>query len=331
MPIHVSLICPAGYNRPKGSEFSYNFCTGKLKLTVISSSSQGDSKKLANQTNCFLPPPGGNCTFPPGVPPPLCVVVPLGMVASTGQSTVKVDGQPALGEDCKFMCPLFAQPVTLSKSDQAVAKHDEASTTAQVASLAADFISFVGSGKSIYELFSGSDPITGEAVNRWMSAAGIFLGVVTGGKALIKGKKAAKLAKKALKKSATKGTSKKGLKAANDNVKGKKAIQAANDNIPASAPDGSKTSPQINAPFQKTRNSPAVHQNRNYSGHALDQMQNRGIPPSVVEDTIKTGTPKSYIRPDGATTNFYDKVNNITVVVNDNNGVIIVSHGKLGK
>ncbi|MBA2367849.1 MAG: hypothetical protein H0V82_02355, partial [Candidatus Protochlamydia sp.] len=48
------------------------------------------------------------------------------MVVSTGQSTVKVDGQPALGEGCQFMCPLFGQPVTLSKSDQTVAKHDEA-------------------------------------------------------------------------------------------------------------------------------------------------------------------------------------------------------------
>ena len=88
----------------------------------------GDSKKLANQINCFLPPPGGNCTFPPGVPPPPCAGVPPGMVVDTGQSTVKVDGQTALGEGCKFMCPLFAQPVTLSKSDQAVAKHDEASS-----------------------------------------------------------------------------------------------------------------------------------------------------------------------------------------------------------
>ncbi|MBA2368776.1 MAG: pre-toxin TG domain-containing protein [Candidatus Protochlamydia sp.] len=129
------------------------------------------------------------------------------------------------------MCPLFGQPVTLSKSDQTVAKHDEASTAAQVASLAADFTPFLGSGKSVYELFSGSDPITGEAVNRWMSAAGIILGIVPGGKALIKGKKATKLAKKALKKPATKGASKKGIKAANDNVKGKKAIEAANDNV----------------------------------------------------------------------------------------------------
>ncbi|MBA2368452.1 MAG: hypothetical protein H0V82_05445, partial [Candidatus Protochlamydia sp.] len=110
----------------EGSEFSCNFCTGKLKLTVLNSSSQGDSKKLANQTNCFLPPPGGNCTFPPGVPPPPCAGVPPGMVVDTGQSTVKVDGQPALGEGCQFMCPLFGQPVTLSKSDQTVAKHDEA-------------------------------------------------------------------------------------------------------------------------------------------------------------------------------------------------------------
>jgi hypothetical protein len=27
-----------------------------------------------------------------------------------------------------------------------------------------------------------------------------------------------------------------------------------------------------------------------YTGHALDQMQGRGLMPSVIEDTIKTGT-----------------------------------------
>lgn len=111
----------------EGSEFSCNFCTSKLKLSVITSSSTGNSQKIANQTNCFLPPPGGNCTFPPGVPPPPCAGVPPGMVVETGQTLVKVDGVTALGDGCQFMCPLFAQPVTLSKAGQEVAKHDEAS------------------------------------------------------------------------------------------------------------------------------------------------------------------------------------------------------------
>lgn len=109
-----------------GGEFSCNFCTSKLKLTVIQSSSTGDSKKLANQTNCMFPPPGGNCTFPPGVPPTPCSGIPPGCVIATGQSTVKIDGQTALGDGCKFLCPK-GQPVTLSKAGQTIAKHDEAS------------------------------------------------------------------------------------------------------------------------------------------------------------------------------------------------------------
>lgn len=108
-----------------GGEFSCNFCTSKLKLTVTSSSTKGDSKKLANQGNCFFPPPGGNCTFPPGVPPTPCPGVPPGCVVSTGQQTVKIDQQTALGDGCKFMCPK-GQMVSLSSAGQSKAKHDEA-------------------------------------------------------------------------------------------------------------------------------------------------------------------------------------------------------------
>ncbi|MFI5342615.1 MAG: PAAR-like protein [Chlamydiales bacterium] len=109
-----------------GAEFSCMFCTSKLKLTVTSSSTTGDSKKLANQGNCFLPPPpGGNCTFPPGVPPSPCPGVPPGCVISAGQSTVKIDNLTALGDGCKFMCPK-AQVVSLSNAGQTVVKHDEA-------------------------------------------------------------------------------------------------------------------------------------------------------------------------------------------------------------
>lgn len=113
----------------EGGEFSCNFCTGNLKLNVLSSCAKGKSKKLANQSNCFFPPPGGNCTFPPNVPPTPCPGVPPGGVVSTGQSTVNVDGQTALGDGCKFMCPK-AQQVSLSKAGQTVAKHNEASFSA---------------------------------------------------------------------------------------------------------------------------------------------------------------------------------------------------------
>lgn len=115
----ADLVC-------EGGEFSCNFCTSKLKLSIIKSSSSGDSKKLANQANCFFPPPGGNCTFPPGVAPTPCPGIPPGAVISAGQSVVKVDGQTALGEGCKFICPK-GQPVSLSKQGQTVGKHNEAS------------------------------------------------------------------------------------------------------------------------------------------------------------------------------------------------------------
>lgn len=201
-----------------GGEFSCNFCASKLKLSVIISSSTGNSQKLANQTNCFLPPPGGTCTLIPGIPPPPCVGAPPGMVVETGQTTVKVDGQTALGDGCKFMCPL-GQPVTLSKAGQEVAKHDEASTALEVASLALDVLPVVGSGKSFMELMSGKDPVTGEETSRISALGGIILGVIPGGKILLKGKKAAKIIKKAMKTKPSKALSKQVPKAANDNIK----------------------------------------------------------------------------------------------------------------
>lgn len=108
-----------------GGEFSCNFCTTKLKLSVIKSSTCGDSKQLANQSNCLLPPPpGGMCSLLPGPPVPCTGAF---SVTTTGQSTVKIDGQTALGDGCQFLCTK-GQPVSLSKAGQEVAKHDEASS-----------------------------------------------------------------------------------------------------------------------------------------------------------------------------------------------------------
>lgn len=108
-----------------GAKFSCKFCTSKLTLTVINSSSEGESNKLANITNCFFPPPGGNCTFPPGSPPKPCVGIPVGFVIDPGQSTVKIDNQPALSERCTFICPI-AQQAGQSSSGQKIVKHNEA-------------------------------------------------------------------------------------------------------------------------------------------------------------------------------------------------------------
>jgi len=56
--------------------------------------------------------------------------------------------------------------------------------------------------------------------------------------------------------------------------------------VPASTPVGRKGGPMDVTPGT---NSPATIDGRNYTGHALDQMQGRGLTPSVVEDTIQNG------------------------------------------
>ncbi|WP_374654323.1 DUF4258 domain-containing protein [Phenylobacterium sp.] len=85
-----------------------------------------------------------------------------------------------------------------------------------------------------------------------------------------------------------------------------------------------------NPSFQPRRNQGGKVGQREYSGHAFDQMQNRGIMPSVVENTIKTG--KSYSTRPG-TTGYYDKNNNITVIVNSKSGrvITVITGGNNGK
>lgn len=57
-----------------------------------------------------------------------------------------------------------------------------------------------------------------------------------------------------------------------------------------------------------------------YSAHAIDQMQGRGIPPSVVQNTIQNGA----IYPTGAgTTGYYDSVNNVRVITSASTGRVV--------
>ncbi|MEI6352218.1 MAG: hypothetical protein WCP06_14070, partial [Verrucomicrobiota bacterium] len=76
-----------------------------------------------------------------------------------------------------------------------------------------------------------------------------------------------------------------------------------------------------NHPSQPIRNAPATISDRQFSGHALDQMQNRGIPPSVVDNTIKHGTPFNGNRP--GTQGYFDPINRVTVIINSNTGTVI--------
>jgi RHS repeat-associated protein len=65
---------------------------------------------------------------------------------------------------------------------------------------------------------------------------------------------------------------------------------------------------------------------RSFSGHSFDRTQGRGIPPSVVLDTILVGRPSPGSRPN--TTQYYNPTNNVTVVVNSSTGnVITVRNG----
>ena len=76
---------------------------------------------------------------------------------------------------------------------------------------------------------------------------------------------------------------------------------------------GSKGFELGNPTYQPGRNAPGEVNGIPYSGHALDQMQNRGIMPSVVQNTIETGVAS----PGRAgAVKYYDSVNNVQVVVN---------------
>lgn len=83
---------------------------------------------------------------------------------------------------------------------------------------------------------------------------------------------------------------------------------------------GSKGFELKNAPYQKVRNEATSINGREFSGHALDQMQNRGIMPSGVDNAIKTGETFSTR---AGTTGFYDAANKIRVITNSETGRVV--------
>jgi hypothetical protein len=89
---------------------------------------------------------------------------------------------------------------------------------------------------------------------------------------------------------------------------------------------GSKRAPLDYAPYQKFRNEPAVINGRKYAGHALDRMQDRGLMPSVMENTIQNnvGLPNKV----SGRVQFYDAINNVSVVT-ENGEVVTILHGRL--
>lgn len=96
----------------------------------------------------------------------------------------------------------------------------------------------------------------------------------------------------------------------------------------ASLPMGSKSnqfSQPKNSSYQTTRNTPGAVDGTDYAGHAFDRMQDRGLTPSVIQNTIENGVPTPSR---GGTTVFYDSINNVSVVTNSEGKGITVKYGK---
>ncbi|WP_434112804.1 RHS repeat-associated core domain-containing protein [Paraburkholderia caffeinilytica] len=85
----------------------------------------------------------------------------------------------------------------------------------------------------------------------------------------------------------------------------------------ATSPVGRSGSPMT---VPRGTNIPTTIDGIGYSGHAIDQMQGRGVPPSAVQNTIQSGV----VYPTGAgTTGIYDSVNNVRVITNSATGLVI--------
>lgn len=72
-------------------------------------------------------------------------------------------------------------------------------------------------------------------------------------------------------------------------------------------------------------NAPGEIGGRPYSGHALDRMQGRGIPPSAVEEAIANGESAAGR---GGSTIHYGPDNHVSVVVGRNGRVVTVGYGR---
>ncbi|BAY62588.1 YD repeat protein [Calothrix brevissima NIES-22] len=94
---------------------------------------------------------------------------------------------------------------------------------------------------------------------------------------------------------------------------------------PPSTPTGRDKSP---FKVEPGTNSPANIRGRDYTGHALDEMQSDGITPSTVENIIQTA--QSVPGKKFNTTAHYDPINHITVITDTPTGrVVTVSRGRI--
>jgi RHS repeat-associated protein len=107
---------------------------------------------------------------------------------------------------------------------------------------------------------------------------------------------------------------------------GSLAARGAGSAIERGAVSGSQRLQLGNMPANAVRNAPANIGGRNYTGHALDQMQNRGMTPSVVENAISTGATRAGNT--AAEIRYFDSANNVSVVLDRASGrVVTVRYG----
>lgn len=94
----------------------------------------------------------------------------------------------------------------------------------------------------------------------------------------------------------------------------------------ASTPTGSRENPME---VEDGSNEPTEIDGRDYSGHALDRMQGRGVTPTAVEEAIGNGEQGEGNKPGTAT--HTDSQNGVQVVTNDDGKVVTVKHVKRDK
>lgn len=102
-------------------------------------------------------------------------------------------------------------------------------------------------------------------------------------------------------------------------TRGAKVLDSTSSTTPVGRRSGaSPGEPKIvydfpNPNYPKPRNQPATIGNRQYSGHAIDRMQERGLTPTVIDHTITFGQASAGKVP--GTTKYFDPINNVTVVI----------------
>ncbi|MFF4604497.1 DUF4258 domain-containing protein [Streptomyces sp. NPDC001339] len=97
-----------------------------------------------------------------------------------------------------------------------------------------------------------------------------------------------------------------------------KAINRGSREVKVAVPDGATAT-----------NAPTAINGRTYTGHALDRMQERGIMPSVVEDTVRNGEVVAGKIPN--TTAHYNHAEGVTVITNSETGRVVTVAGGIIK